>query len=65
MVDDKDNDRLSHALRWCREHEVKARLNLFNRKRKKNLGKKEFAEMCNKAGVTKGSLCKTRFTANL
>ena len=70
MVDDRDNDRLSHALRWCREHEVKARLNLFNRKRKKklgkgNLGKKEFEEMCKKAGVKKGSLCKTIFTENL
>lgn len=65
MVDDRDNDRLSHALRWCREHKVKARLNLFNRKRKKKLGKKEFEEMCKKAGVKKGSLCKTIFTENL
>ena len=65
-----NNDRLDHALKWCREHEVKTRLDLFNRERKKklvrgNLNKKEFEEMCKKAGVKKGSLCKTIFTENL
>ena len=30
-----------------------------------NLGKKEFKEMCEKAGVKEGSLCKTIFTKNL
>ena len=47
MVDNKNNDRLEHALKWCRERKVKNRLNLFNRERKKklakgNLNKKEF-----------------------
>jgi len=71
MVNDGDNDRLDHALEWCKKHKLKLdRLNLFNRGRKKklakgNLGKKEFEEMCKKAGVEKGSLCKTVFTKNL
>jgi len=71
MVDDGDNDRLDHALEWCKKHKLKLdRLDLFNRKRKKkldkgNLSKKEFKEMCKKAGVKKGSLCKTIFTENL
>ena len=70
MIDNKDNDRLDHALEWCRKHEVKTRLDLFNRECKKklakgNLDKKEFEEMCKKAGVKKGSLCKTIFTEDL
>jgi hypothetical protein len=71
MVNDGDNDRLDHALEWCKKHKLKLdRLNLFNRERKKksakgNLGKKEFEEMCKKAGVKKESLCKTIFTENL
>jgi len=70
MVNDKDNDRLGHALEWCRKHEVKTRLDLLYRKRKKkstkeNLNKKEFKKMCKKAGVKKESLCKTIFTENL
>ena len=70
MVNDKDNDRLGHALEWCRKHEVKTQLNLLYRERKKksdrgNFSKKEFEEMCKKAGVEKGSLCKTIFTENL
>lgn len=32
---------------------------------KKELDKKEFEEMCKKAGVKKESLCKTVFTKNL
>jgi len=32
---------------------------------KKELDKKEFEEMCKKAGVEKESLCKTVFTKNL
>lgn len=70
MVNNEDNDRLGYALEWCRKHEVKTRLNLLYRKRKKksfkgNLSKKEFEEMCEKAGVEKGSLCKTVLTENL
>lgn len=71
MIDNKDNDRLGHALEWCKKHKLKSdRLDLFNRKRKKklvkgNLSKKEFKEMCKKAGVKKESLCKTIFTENL
>ena len=70
MVNNKDNDRLSHALEWCRKHEVKTRLNLLYRKYKKksakgNLSKKEFKEMCERAGVEKESLCRTIFTENL
>jgi len=70
MANNEDNDRLGHALEWCRKHEVKTRLNLLYRKREKksargNLSKKEFEEMCEKAGVKKGSLCKTVFTENL
>jgi len=64
------NERLESALAWCRDHEVKNQLDLFNREEKKkeskgNLGKKEFEEMCKKAGVEKESLCKTIFTKNL
>lgn len=71
MIDNGDNDRLDHALEWCKKHKLKLdRLNLFNRKRKKklikgNLNKKEFKEMCKKAGIKKESLCKTIFTENL
>ncbi|MBA7553383.1 hypothetical protein ES705_45974 [subsurface metagenome] len=71
MVDDENNDRLDRALEWCKKHKLKLdRLNLFNRGRKKkvakgNLSKKEFEEMCKKAGVKKESLCKTIFTENL
>ena len=71
MVDNGDNDRLDHALEWCKKHKLKLdRLDLFNRKRKKklakgNLNKKEFKEMCKKAGIKKESLCKTIFTENL
>ena len=71
MVNNKDNDRLSHALEWCKKHKLESdRLDLFNRQRKKklakgNLSKKEFEEMCEKAGVKKESLCKTIFTENL
>lgn len=70
MVNNDNDDRLDHALRWCREHEVKTRLDLLYRKRKKksvkgNFSKKEFKEMCKKAGVKKESLCKTIFTENL
>jgi len=71
MVNDRNNDRLDHALEWCKKHKLKLdRLNLFNRKRKKksakgNLSKKEFKEMCEKAGVKKGSLCKTIFIDSL
>lgn len=66
-----NNDRLNHALEWCKKHKLKSdRLDLFNRERKKklakgNLSKKEFKEMCKKAGVKKESLCKTIFTENL
>lgn len=71
MAGNKDNDRLDHALEWCKEHKIKSdRLDLFNRERKKklakgNLGKKEFEDMCKKAGIEKESLCKTIFTGNL
>lgn len=70
MADNNDNDRLGRALEWCRKREVKTRLNLLYRKRKKktakgNLNKKEFGEMCKKAGVKKESLCKTIFTENI
>jgi len=71
MINNEDNDRLDHALEWCKKHKLKLdRLNLFNRGRKKkgvkgNLSKKEFEEMCKKAGVKKESLCKTIFTDNL
>lgn len=71
MVDNGYDDRLDHALEWCKEHKLKLdRLDLFNRKRKKklakgNLSKKEFKEMCKKAGFKKEFLCKTIFTENL
>ncbi len=71
MVSNKDNDRLDHALEWCKKNKLESdRLKLFDRERKKrsargNLNKKEFEEMCKKAGVEKGSLCKTIFTENL
>ena len=36
MVDNGDNDRLDHALKWCKKHKLKLdRLDLFNRERKK------------------------------
>jgi len=36
MVNNKDNDRLSHALEWCKKHKLKSdRLDLFNQERKK------------------------------
>ena len=68
MVDNRDNDRLDYALEWCKKHEIKLdRLDLFNRERKKklakgNLSKKEFEDMCKKAGVKKESLCRTILT---
>lgn len=71
MVNNDNDDRLSHALEWCKKHKLKLnRLDLFKRKRKKksakgNLSKKEFEEMCKKAGVKKESLCKTIFIENL
>jgi len=71
VVSNEDNDRLDCALEWCNKHKLKSdRLKLFNRKRKKkltrgNLSKKEFKEMCKKAGIKKESLCKTIFTENL
>jgi len=78
MVNNEDNDRLNHALEWCKKNKLESdRLKLFNREHKKrlakgNLNKKEFKEMCKKAeemckkaGVKKGSLCKTIFTENL
>lgn len=37
MVNDKKEDRLSHALEWCRKRKIKNRLDLFNRKHKKKL----------------------------
>ena len=67
----ENNERLESALVWCKKHKLKLdRLDLFNRRRKKklakgNLGKREFKEMCKKAGVKKESLCKTIFTENL
>ena len=71
MVNNEDNDRLNHALEWCKKNKLESdRLKLFNREHKKrlakgNLNKKEFKEMCKKAVVKKGSLCKTIFTENL
>jgi len=71
VLNNEDNDRLDRALEWCNKHKLKSdRLKLFNRKRKKkltrgNLSKKEFKEMCKKAGIKKESLCKTIFTENL
>ena len=71
MVNDEDNDRLDHALEWCKKHKLESdRLNLFNWERKKklakgNLSKKEFEEMCKKAGIKKESLCKSIFTENI
>lgn len=70
MTNDKNEDRLSHALKWCKEREIKNRLNLFSKKRKKrsvkgNLSKKEFDGMCRKAGVKKESLCRTILTDSL
>jgi hypothetical protein len=65
------NERLESALTWCKKNKLRLdRLDLFNRERKKksakgNLSKKEFKEMCKKAGVKKESLCKTTFTKNL
>ncbi|MCK4241060.1 MAG: hypothetical protein KAX30_05500 [Candidatus Atribacteria bacterium] len=65
------NERLEAALAWCKKNKLRLdRLDLFNRERKKklikgDLGKKEFEGMCKKAGVKKGSLCKTIFTENL
>ena len=37
MVDDEYNDRLGHALKWCRKRNIKNRLNLFDRGDKKKL----------------------------
>ncbi|GAH64824.1 unnamed protein product [marine sediment metagenome] len=65
------NERLESALAWCKKNNLESiRLKKFNRESKKklfkgNLGKKEFKEMCKKAGVKKSSLCKTIFTENL
>jgi hypothetical protein len=70
MTNDKDEDRLSHALKWCKEREIKNRLDLFSKKHKKklvkgNLSKKEFDGMCKKAGVKKESLCRTILTDSI
>ena len=71
MVNNEDDDRLDHALEWCKKNKLESdRLKLSNWERKKrlvrgNLNKKEFEEICKKAGVKKGSLCKTIFTENL
>lgn len=35
MVDNKNNDRLAHALEWCRERKIKNQLNVFSRGSKK------------------------------
>lgn len=68
------NARIEHALTWCKKNNLESiRLKKFNReskrrsekKKSKSLNKKEFKEMCKKAGVKKGSLCKTIFTENL
>lgn len=65
------NERLESALAWCKKRNLESiRLKKFNRESKKrlpkgNLGKKEFKEMCKKAGVKKESLCKTVFIENL
>jgi len=46
MVDDKDNDRLECALKWCREHKLKSdRLKLFDweqKKRQSEKGRRKF-----------------------
>lgn len=70
MVDNKINDRLGHALEWCRERNIKNRLDLFGQGSKKkpgkgNINKKEFNKMCKKANVKKESLCKTVFTKDI
>ena len=54
VVNNKDNDRLEHALRWCREHEVKNRLDLFNRGHKKKLTKGDLNKKEFKGNVKKG-----------
>ena len=65
------NERLESALAWCKKNKLESsRLNLFDRGHKKrldkgDLDKKEFKEMCKKAGIEKGFLCKTVFTENL
>ncbi len=69
------NERLESAFDWCKKNNLdSARLKKFNRESKKklfrkkkdrSLNKKEFKEMCKKAGVRKESLCKTIFTENL
>ena len=65
------NERLESALAWCKKNKLESsRLNLFDREHKKKLNKgeldkKEFGEMCKRAGVKKESLCKTIFTENL
>ena len=65
------NERLESALAWCKKNNLgSSRLNLLNQGHKKRLAKgelnkKEFKEMCKRAGIKKGSLCKTIFTENL
>lgn len=65
------NERIEVALKWCKKHRLRSeQLNLFDRQYKKKLAKgeldkKEFEEMCKKAGIKKESLCKTIFTENL
>lgn len=44
MTNDKNEDRLSHALEWCKKREIKNRLNLFNKKRKKKLVKEDYSK---------------------
>jgi len=69
------DERLEPALAWCKKNKLESiRLKKFNReskkdlfrkKRSRSLSKKEFKEMCKKAGVKKEALCKTIFTENL
>lgn len=64
-----NNKRIEKALKWCEENHIRKteQLSLFAKlvKRKKKLDKKEFKEMCKKAKVEPGSLCKTIFTESL
>ena len=51
------DERLESALAWCKKNNLDpSRLKKFNRERKKklakvNLNKKEFKEMCKRAGI--------------
>jgi len=65
------NKRIEKALEWCRQNKLDYdNLKLFDWRKKRKLikgelDKKEFKEMCGKAGIKKESLCKTIFTENL